>query len=183
MSTTYKFRHHRDGQIIWASGLGELDVPAGDELQVADAQPWSDNALLDQGEQQLLEVFFRAATAPTSTYFALLTAAPAETATLGTMAEVTGGGYARVAVARNTTDWPTSALSSGDWQVTSVQKTFGPLTGSNYSAAVTHLAVVTAATGAGTAPNNTLIAAVALSTPRTLIVGDSLNVTYSLKLA
>lgn len=178
-ATTAKFRHLRGGRIIWASGLGDIDVPQADELAVARAQPFTDNALLDEGEQWVLDTFFRGATPPTTFAFALLTAAPAETATMATMAEVTGGGYARVAVARNTTDWPTLALASGDYQVTSLQKTFGPLNTTNYSAAVTHLAVVTATTGTA----GKLISAVALSTARTLVVGDSLNVTYSLKLS
>lgn len=177
--STHKFRHLRDGRVIWASGVGDVDVPVAYEAGLVDAQPWSDNALLDEGEQWMLDTFFRAAVAPTTFAFALLTSAPAETATMATMAEVTGGGYARVAVARNTTDWPTLALASGDYQVTSLQKTFGPLTGTNYSAAVTHLAVVTATTGTV----GKLVAAVALSTARTLVVGDSLNVTYSLKLS
>lgn len=47
-------------------------------------------------------------TAPATTYFALMTAAPSS---LGGGTEVTGGGYARVAFTNNVTNWPAAASS------------------------------------------------------------------------
>ena len=187
MHTCYKFRHiNADGRIVWASSVGDVDVPVGsaDELDLIDSQGWELNALLDQGEENILDVYFRGATAPTSFYMALLTAAPAETATIAGVTEARtpgANGYQRQILARNTTDWPALALNSGDDRVTSIQRTFGPATGSAWTAA-THLAIVTTASGT-TSPATLLVAAVDLSSTRTRQIGDSLAVTYSLTLS
>ena len=63
------------------------------------------SALTDTAENQLVDWFFRGQAAPTlpaSWHYALFTVAPTDGAT-GT--EVTGGAYARVAVARNLTNF------------------------------------------------------------------------------
>jgi hypothetical protein len=46
---------------------------------------------------------------PTTIYIALSTAAYSETATGASMSEVSGNGYARVAVTNNATNWPAAA--------------------------------------------------------------------------
>ena len=81
----------------------------------------------------------RATQSARTTYLALLTAAPTDSTTLATMAELTTAGYARQAV--------TWGVPSGDPRVTSNTNTitFGPLTADPPN--VTHAALVSAASG------------------------------------
>lgn len=147
------------------------------------------NQLYDQGEQDVLEVYFRAASAPTSFQIGLLKTSYSilETDTmtqLGT-AELTNasdGGYtARQALTRDNTGWPTSALQGGDWQVTSAQVTWtatGAWTDTAGFMFLSHDSTTT--------PGNTtgrVLAVAALSPTRQLQAnGDTLKVTYNLKL-
>jgi hypothetical protein len=76
---------------------------------------------VDEGENWLLDVCFKKGTsAPTNLYLGLYTntTEPAETATLASLTEPSGGGYARIAIACGG-DW---TLSSD--QITAAQKTF-----------------------------------------------------------
>jgi hypothetical protein len=135
------------------------------------------NALLDEGEQDILDIVFRDATEPTSFYIGLCNSTPGETTTLSTLSgEVTGGGYARIALARNNTDFPTLALNSGDYQLTSLSKSF-VASGGAYSSA-TSAFLCTVASGS----SGKLYATVALSATRTLADGESLAVTFNIKL-
>lgn len=81
----------------------------------------------------------RAAASARTTYLALLTTAPTDTTTLGTMAEVTTAGYARQAV--------TWGAPTGDPSViaNSAPVVFGPFTADPPN--VTHVALVSAASG------------------------------------
>lgn len=81
----------------------------------------------------------RATQTARTTYLVLLTAAPSDTTTLATMAEVTTAGYARQSV--------TWTAPSGDPRSTSNSGavTFGPFTADPPN--VTHLALVSAASG------------------------------------
>ena len=118
-------------------------------------------AMSDFLENKLIDWFFRgqaigvtgasaaAGTGPTNLYFALLTAAPSDT---GGGTEVTGGSYARVTVAANTTNFDntqqanTTAVSSGNTGTTrnSVAVTF-PAPSANWGV-VSHFAIYDAAT-------------------------------------
>lgn len=118
-------------------------------------------AMSDFLENKLIDWFFRgqaigvtgasaaAGTGPTSLYFALLTAAPSDT---GGGTEVTGGSYARVTVAANTTNFDntqqanTTAVSSGSSGTTrnSIAVTF-PAPSANWGV-VTHFGIYDAAT-------------------------------------
>lgn len=113
-------------------------------------------AMSDFLENKLIDWFFRgqaigvtgasaaAGTGPTSLYFALLTAAPSDT---GGGTEVTGGSYARVTVAANTTNFDntqqanTTAVSSGNTGTTrnSIAVTF-PAPTANWGV-VTHFGI------------------------------------------
>jgi hypothetical protein len=53
---------------------------------------------------------------PDTVYFALSTALYSETATGGSLSEVTGGSYARVAVANTATNFPAASRASGSTQ-------------------------------------------------------------------
>lgn len=181
--THWKFRHESgDGQLLWASGIGDLEhygieVGSPDWEAVLRDQLWIPNALADEGEEIILDVFLRGATAPTSLYVGLLSATPTDTTTLATMTELAvANGYARIAIARNTTDWPTLALNSGDFMATSVAKVFtatGTWTGATYAFL----------TGASSGTTGDFIAYTALSGTRTLVNGDTLTVTHTVKLA
>lgn len=76
---------------------------------------------VDEGENWLLDVAIKKGTSPpTNLYLGLYTNStePAETATLASLTEPSGGGYARIAIACGA-DW---TLSSD--QITAAQKTF-----------------------------------------------------------
>src|SRR5580765_5333976 len=140
LGTISQFKHFRRGKLLWESD-------------------WNHNYLADGGEQSMLDVYFRAATAP-SLYITLLTA---------------GTGYARIILNRNNTDFPTLALDVGDYKVTSVAKTF--TAGGTWSAC-THMGIVTSASGT----TGALIAVNALGATRTLINTDTLAITFATKL-
>lgn len=176
MGTAHRVEHHRQGGVLWMSEIGEVNFEVGSpEHRAAQlAQPWHHNYLADGGEQSILDVYFRAASAP-SLYIALLTADPGETGTPATMAENAGTGYSRIQLNRNTTDFPTLSLDSGDYKVTSLAKVF--TAGGTWSAC-THLAIVTSASGTSGA----LILVNALGATRSLINTDTLTVTIGTKL-
>ena len=172
-ATRYKFRHLRDGRVIWASGLGELDEPETPEL--VRAQPWQLNALVNEGEQDLLSVYFLAQAVRTTLYLGLVNDTIAETDGLtDLLGEPSGNGYARQAVTRDT-DW-TGGFDSGDYRVVTAQKTFTASGGA--WTAVNELILATTADNTGL-----LLAHSALSVSRTLQDGDSLNVTMGIKAA
>jgi hypothetical protein len=149
----------------------------------------ADNALYDLGEQQLLEVYFRGATAPTDFKLGLINTGYSLTET-HTMTNVGGAeltnsnaaGYtARQTLTKDATGWPTSALNSGDWQITSRQVEWtatGAWTGT--------ASFIFLMTGGNTTPadtTGTIIAVAALSPTRQLgATGDKLQATYALKL-
>lgn len=179
-ATEWRYQHRTaDGRVIWMSGLGELDLQVGsaEHLDALAEQAFMSNALADEGEQSILDVYFRGAAAPANFYIALYNDTPVETDTLATLTgEPSGNGYARRLVERSNTGWPTLALDSGDFMATSSVETF---TSSGTIGPVTHTAVVTAASGTA----GLLVAYNALSQSRTLANGESLDVTYRIKLA
>jgi hypothetical protein len=188
--TNYRFRHHRlgpDGRryLIWASdGPGRSEeIPLGDvlagspsELDVVHSQLWTPNALADEGEKDILDVYFDDVAVRTNTYLRLYNDTPLETDTLATLTgEVSGTGYDGIAVARGT-DWTDPALDSGDMQTASSTKTF--TAGGSWTAA-TQLALATVQNGTA----GLFLAWVALSTTRTLVLNDTLDTDLAVKLA
>lgn len=154
----YYFEHYdKDGNLIWS-----CEAP---------------NSLADQGEQDVLDVYFRGATAPTIFYLRLTNTTPSDTSTLTALSagEPSGNGYAPQEVERSSVGFPTLALDNGDYQLTSKEVTFSASGGSWGPVAHAFLA---------TTSNNTgkLISYVALSQSRTLQAGESLKVTYKIKL-
>jgi len=159
-------RHIRDGKVIFEKLNCELPT----------------NGLMDDGEGNILDTYLRAQNTPTSLYVGLgnnggTPGIPAETTTLAGITEVAGTGYARIALARNTTDWPTLALDSGDYQATSKTITFTNSGGSAWTAA-DYLFLTNAASG--TSGNN--IADIALSVSRVLQPSDQLTISVKVKL-
>lgn len=137
---------------------------------------WVPNALLDEGEFDLLSVWLLQ-TSDLSKYLCLLKgAAPAETDTLAFLAGATNGesntpgtnGYNRLQILN--TDWGALGLNVGDYQTIASGKTFGPAATTNWTATgaglVTHL---TSQSGAG----GKFLLYLALSGATTVNVGQS----------
>ncbi len=134
------------------------------------------NALADEGESVFLDCTLRATSCPTTFYLRLYNDTPTETDTLSALTgEPTTNGYAAQEITRNSSGWPTLALDSGDYQATSSTETFSASGGS--WGPVTYAVLATSTDSSGK-----LIAYTALSTSRTLASGESLQVTYRLKL-
>ena len=187
-ATTWRFAHHRtvDGErcLIWGNGIGEVLVPVDspDYVQALNDREWTNNALADEGEQSMLDVYFRGATKVATFYGRLYTSTPTDTSTLATITgEVTGTGYpGSVSWASNTTDFPTlakTAAGNTDWQVTSLTRTW--TAGNTWTASAANLVVATAQTGT----SGLHVAWVALSTPRSLVNTDTLDVSVAIALA
>lgn len=140
---------------------------------------WTDrihNNLTDEGEQDLLDVYMRNAAAPATFYIRLYDDTPTETSTLaGLTGEPTTGGYAPIAVERSDVGWPTLALDSGDYQVTSKKVTFQASGGT--IGPVTSCVLATSSDDTGK-----IITYAPLSQSRTLNDGESLDITYRVKL-
>jgi hypothetical protein len=159
---------------------------------------WSEdaeNALFDEGEFMILDVALRAGTAPAQFNIGLFKstlAAPAETSTLsalktGTNYELTdaaNAGYgtttARKQVNRDATanGWPTLSLNAGDYQATG--KTVSWTATGNWADTVRWIFMTNQPDA--TDLTGKLYSVAQLSADRTLLNGDTLNVTYSLKL-
>lgn len=192
IGTKYKFRHYRPdpdggGKILeWASDgrhasidLRGRDIRKGSraELEVVGDQLWTPNELVDEGEKDILDVYFDDVAVRTNTFFRLYDdPAPVDTDTLALLTnEVTGTGYDGIAVARGT-DWSDPTLDVGDMQTTSTTKSFSA--GGTWTSADQ---LVLATVQNGTA--GLFLAWAALSTTRTLTNGDQLDVTMAVKLA
>jgi len=138
--TQVKIRHYRhdpEGRglsLIWAQfgetwsemfELGEILKGSPADLDVIRNQLWTPNALVDEGEGDILDVYFNDQAVRASTFFRLYNdTAIVETDTLVTLLnEVTGGGYGGSTVTRSA-DWTEPALDAGDMQTVSTVKTF-----------------------------------------------------------
>ena len=134
------------------------------------------NGLADEGEQHILDVYLRAATGPVQFYVRLYNDTPVETDTLALLTgEPSTNGYAAQLVERSATGWPTLAMDAGDYQATSSVETFSASGGS--WGPVTYVVLATTSDNTGK-----LISFAALSQSRTLNAGESLQVTYKVKL-
>lgn len=185
--TAYKFRHWKvDPEtglsvLDWASkgAHDSMDLRgdriikgSSDELEVVEAQDWTLNALADEGEVDMLDVYFDAQAVRTTLYFSLWNDTPTETDGLTDLLnEVSGTGYSRQTVTRGT-DWTAPTAGGGTTQPTA--KTFSA---SGAWTAATNLVL-------GTSTDNTglLIAWAALSQTRTLGNGDTLDVSMTVTL-
>lgn len=135
------------------------------------------NNLADEGEEAMLDVFFRNGTSYATFYIRLFNDTPVDTDGLSDLTnEASGNGYAAQSLSRNSTDFPVLALDSGDFQVESLEQTFSASGGS--WGPVIYAVLATSSDNSGK-----LIAYVALAASRTLQDGDSLKVTFKIKLA
>jgi hypothetical protein len=163
-------------EVKGATWIGVFELVAHD---AAGHELWREtihNALADEGEEAFLDVFLRGATAPATFYLRLYNDTPAETDGLADLTgEPSGNGYAAEELARSAVGWPTLALDSGDYQATSATVTYTASGGS--IGPVTYCVLATTSDNTGL-----LVSYAALSQSRTLADGESLDVTYRIKL-
>ena len=162
MRTFWQFSHVRDGEPLWV-------------------QDWTPNALTDEGEIQILDVYFANRNQPAGDFYMGLgtngqtgTTFPptlADTNTLANITELTGTSYARIATARAITTGWTLAGST----MTTVTKTF--TAGGTWTAGRFAFLCDVASGTAGK-----LICTTALSVERLLVVSDQLNVSIAVSL-
>lgn len=126
----FELKHYdKDGDLIW--------------------QDEGPNSLADQGEESLLDVFFRNQNAPSGFELALYNDTPIDTDKLSDLVgEPSTNGYARQSLTRDTTGFPTLALDAGDFMLTSATKTFSASGGS--WGPVTHCCLQTVGIGTPT---------------------------------
>lgn len=121
----------------------------------------------DYLESAVLNAVFRNGSWPTlgtSVYVSLHTADPTDA---GSGTEVSGGSYARVAVARNvTTNFTAPADSSGAQQTSNAVAITFPSPTANWPGPITHVGIFDAATAGN------LLYSAALGSPRTVNNGD-----------
>ena len=188
--TQYKFRHWTKDpesgldRLLWASDGPDRSIEISPteillrgserERELIGDQGWSPNALANEGEVDILDVYFDAQAVRTNLYFGLVTAAPSETTTEATMSELTPAtfNYNRIAVVRGT-DWGVPTHAAGTLSTT---KQFAA-TGGAWAAA-TDLTLSTSASGTA----GLFIAWSALSQSRTLGDGDTLDVSMTVSM-
>jgi hypothetical protein len=110
---------------------------------IFDSEYFSPNALTNDGQASMLNVWARGTTAP-ELWMTLLNmpggAAPTKTSLLTTITEASvigSNGYVRQQT--TTSDWGAPSLSSGDEEMVAAQKTFGAFTG---NVPVSHVGLV-----------------------------------------
>lgn len=139
------------------------------------------NALANEGEYLIQDVMFRGNTAPTGYYLRLYNTTPGLTSTLTTLAASepsTANGYnpANQGITRDSTGWPlVPQLVSSHYEITS--KTITITASGGTIGPVTYAALATSSDNTGK-----LMAYAALSATRTLQIGDSLAMTYKIRL-
>lgn len=177
--TAQRFRHTRviEGEryVIWASGEGELLVPVGgdSELELIHDQIWKLNFLANQGEADMLDVYFDDVAVRSSLFLRLYNDTPVEADTLGDLVnEVSGSGYGAITVTRGT-DWTDPGPGGTGTDMTTKQ-----FAATGAWSAATFLVVATVGTGT----SGLLIAANALSATRTLQNGDTLDIDLNIDL-
>jgi hypothetical protein len=163
-----------------------LHFPSGRKVWTSREDPLvCKNAITTQMAQLLTQIMSRTGTNASGPAGGLYTAGPfiglttvavTVAMTLGTITEAVGNGYARTAPT-----WVTVAGPPAGYNNTASPAVFGPASGGNLGGgALTTLFVTPAASGTGSAPNVILQAFSALNGgPYTIVVPNSLNVTYS----
>ena len=154
--------------------LGRAAILNPDGSVAWEEEFWQENFLADEGEKDILNVYFREQANP-SKYLALLTADATDPTTMATMTELTtvGSGYARQQITAG--QWAAPVDDGGDWRTDASAKTFGPAL-SVWS--IRMAALVTAASGT----TGVFISAIALSTvPTSVGIGQSFVYTMKQK--
>jgi hypothetical protein len=172
---------------LWSptEGRGQLLSPEGDVLW--EDPDWIPNALMDEGEASILDVYFREQ-ANVSKYLALVnggTTAPGETDTMAYLAGAAGAGetknpgtngYARQQIVAG--DWSVPALDVGDMQTAAAEKTFGPAATAAWT--VTHVMLVTHATSQASGGGKAILF-LPLAASTSIAIGQSFKYTLRAK--
>ena len=144
---------------------------------------WEDsgrNGLADEGEEAILELYFRndPVFEPTEFYVRLCNDTLVETDVLGSVAnEPTADyGYAPQLLERSTVGFPTKELNEGDWRLVSKEVTFIASGGDIGPVTTAYLATTLDNTGK-------LLAFRTLSLTRTVLDGDEMVVQMRIKLS
>jgi hypothetical protein len=154
----WKLQHIRDGKVIW-----EDEGP---------------NALAQEGEEAVLESFFRNGTAynPTQFYVRLCNDALTVTDVLSSILnEPSGNGYTPQLVERSTTGFPTKELDLGAWRIISKVLSFTASGGQIGP-------VITAYLATSSDNSGKLIAFRSLSLTRTILDTDTMTIQFRIKL-
>ena len=148
--------HVRDGEVIW--------------------QDYKRNALVDEGEENMLETYYCDQDAPSQFYLRLCRDSLREIDTLlDVQNEPTLYGYAPQMIERSTVGFPTKELHEGDYRLTTKQVTYAASGGAIGPVNCAYLSTTSDNSGK-------LIAFVSLSMERTILDGDSLYAQISIKL-
>jgi len=156
--------------------IGEFHLSCRNTVTGDKWQDIAKNSLVNSGELSILSSYLK--DSPMNSYFYIgLTnmASIVKTTVLSSMTdEVVGSGYTRQQIERSVTGWPQIILDSGNYMAISKVVSF------NASATWTQATKMFLAT---TLDNTgVLISAANLSTTRTLVENDILDVTYRIKL-
>lgn len=155
----WKIQHIRNGEVIW-----EDEGP---------------NAITQEGEEAILESFFRgdASYTPSEFYVRLCNSTPAVDDTLATIAnEPSGNGYSPQLVERSSVGFPTKELDVGAYRIVSKTLSFTASGGQIGPVTNAYLATTTDNTGK-------FIAFRALSITRTILDGDTMTIQFRVKIS
>lgn len=154
----------RNGKVVWEGKGGNA---------------WW-NGLQDEGEENLLDAYFRNQNAPTTFYLGLghisgSPDVPADSDTLATINEISGDGYARVEITRDTNGFPTLSQdgATGDWYVSSKTCAFTN-TGSVDWDSVDYIFLTDVASGT----SGKLLVTAAASASKVVSPGDELDANF-----
>jgi hypothetical protein len=164
----------------WSPTLGFGAVLEPDGSVAWQEDEWTLNALTDEGEQSMLNVYLKELANPAK-HLCLIDGTTTGPTEASSMAYLGGGagaketrvpgvdGYGRQQVA-GATDWTDDGLIGGDYRFSASQKTFGPATGTAWT--INNAGMVTAATGQ-LAGSGKFILYLALSATTVIAVGQS----------
>jgi len=155
----WTIKHIRNGEVIW-----EDEGP---------------NAVSQEGEEALLESFFRADTSyePAQFYVRLCNSTPTVISTLSTIAnEPSTNGYAPQLVERSTVGFPTKEIDLGAYRIVSKTISFSAVGGNIGPVTNAYLATTSDNTGK-------FIAFRALSMTRTILDTDTMTIQFRIKIS
>jgi len=134
------------------------------------------NALVDQGEQSILDSYFRGQNTPTGYYVRLCNDSLDEADTLiSIQGEPVGNGYLATNLPRSISGFPTLELDEGDYRITSRDVQFDAIGGDISQVNTAFLATSSDNSGL-------LIAFVNFSTPKTITDGNSLVIRFKIRM-
>lgn len=187
--TAWRFQHRRGDEVMWMSGIGEVDAGIRsrkfrDLLRIQKAELWLPNVVTDEGEDWVLYAAFQdvpeAAGGGTFTNFELVlptnASGLAETSTFSTLTFNTANGNTAKTINRNGTDWATPTGTTPSSMALAATQTWTASGGTLGGGTLNYCALTTAGL-----TTEVLIAYVGLSTARTVADGESLDVDFDMQ--